>query len=108
MSPDKEKLACELYVQGVPVKEIGERLSYAPSAIYRVLRKYNGCSKSAYPNLARWLKDNNKSQEMAAFDLDISRNAFSQLLMGGNPTKRTIDKILAYTGMTYEQCFAQK
>lgn len=108
MKKAEEKLACELYVQGMSVAQIAAKLSCTEGTIYKVLRKYNARGRSVYPNLSQWLKDNDKSQECVAFDLDMTQASVSRVLLGGNTTKNTIDKILAYTGMTYEQCFAKK
>lgn len=67
-------------------------------------RKY----KAVYPNLLRWIDDHGMSVRDFSAYVDIEYNAIVRTLYGFTlPSKRTIDKILEATGMTYEECFKE-
>ena len=67
-----------------------------------------------YPNLRRWLNDNKVARSEFARGIDRIPNGatssdISNWFRGETyPQKRSIDKILAYTGLTYEVLFAQE
>lgn len=60
-----------------------------------------------YPGIAKWLAKNNMTIE--ALNKKARLNSFAHLwnILNGviDPRKKTIDKILAATGLTYEEAF---
>ena len=59
-----------------------------------------------YPVLDAWIKSHGMTYREFARKTEINRQTLRMIMYGnGNPTKYTIDSILAYTGMTYEKCF---
>lgn len=104
---DKQTVAkvCEMYADGVHVRDIAKAISYSEPAVYRTLRD-NWCSKPGSINLACWLKKHGITVETCAMDIGISVAALHRIIKGGSTRKTTIDKLLTYTGMTYEECFS--
>lgn len=59
-----------------------------------------------YPVLEAWIKSNGMTYREFARKTEISSQTIRMIMYGnGNPTKYTIDSILAYTGMAYEVNF---
>lgn len=59
-----------------------------------------------YPILDAWIKEHGLTYREFARKTEISHQTIRMIMYeGGNPTKYTIDSILAYTGLTYEECF---
>lgn len=66
----------------------------------------NSRTHSVYPSIDAWLRANNVSVMELARRVEISQQSMSLLMNGRTlPRKRTIDKILRITGMTYEEAF---
>lgn len=64
-------------------------------------------NKIVYPKIRGWLADNKRSVNRMANDLGKGYISLYRVLKGENcPTKATIDKILNYTGLTYEEAFS--
>lgn len=107
---DREK-AVELYKSGATVKGIAKETGYSCTLIYKELKKCGinvVADQHRYPALQLWLEKNRMSQSQLAAALDLSNNTISRLMDGVNGSKATIDKVLAYTGLTYEELFAEK
>ena len=99
--------AYRMRLDGVPVIRIAERFGVSRQYIYDIIpnvgKPVKGC---IYPNLNEWMMDN----EMGVFDLaraiNVSPSGLADFLRGQHDTrKKTIDKILNVTGMTYEHAF---
>ena len=62
-----------------------------------------------YPVLNSWIETNGLTYDGFAKNAGISRLTLRNLMFNrdNNPSKETIDKILAYTGMVYEVCFVE-
>lgn len=64
--------------------------------------------KILYPRLMQWIEDNNLTLLDACISFDIGDNTLPMILYGFNdPSKRTIDKMLAVTGIPYEELFKE-
>ena len=61
-----------------------------------------------YPSIEKYMADHNLSLRKFARRCDIPSSIMFRLLKGDTePTKRTIDKILVETGLSYEECFRE-
>lgn len=61
-----------------------------------------------YPNLKRWLYDNNTSASKLGEKIGASSGMVSNWMLGKNdPHKFFIDRILEVTGLTYEVAFSR-
>lgn len=62
-----------------------------------------------YPNVNKYMKDNKISLMEMYRKTGINYNQLHRIFYGeSNPSKKTIDKLLDYTGMTYEEMFYQE
>lgn len=62
-----------------------------------------------YPNLAKWMDDNQCSFTDFAVLIDSNNKSVQRWLTGKNaPSKTVIDRMRAVTGMSYEALFAQE
>lgn len=118
MATKQEKLA--LREQGMTYQQIADRLGISYQAVAQALATHNTkhfhyISESCciYPNLRKWLNENQVSKsELArrcgyAGSPGNTNRVFSYLQGKIDPPKRVIDKILAATGLTYEQAFGE-
>ena len=59
-----------------------------------------------YPGISAWLRAQNISLMELSNTIEIAYSNIYRIVIGEiSPTKRTIDKILRTTGMTYEDAF---
>ena len=112
----EEKMA--LREQGMTYQQIADHFGITYQAVAQTLSKYepsrfryvteNGC---VYPNIRNWMNRNKvtKSEFVRRLGLcncyDNKARLASYLRGECDPSKSTIDKILAVTGMTYEEAF---
>lgn len=65
-----------------------------------------------YPNLRGWMNDNRVSvpelAERVTGDRDSGASVRRWIAGSANPNKKNIDKLLAVTGLTYEEMFAEE
>ena len=101
---------------GYTLKEIAEKYHVTISTVgYNTRGKTRNLARNRvdayiYPNISKWLVDNNLSICNAAKMMDINNCTLNSLLLGTrtNPTKFVIDAILKATGLTYEQAFREE
>ena len=116
MATKQEKMA--LREQGLTYREIAEHLGISHQAVAATLsgcdpRKFHLISESqcAYPGLRNWMNDNKvtNAELVRRCGLTPCSNSFERmrgyLCRRAEPRKRTIDKILSVTGLTYEEAF---
>lgn len=116
MATKEEKLV--LREQGMSYQQIADYFGISYQAVAQPLAKHNpnkfryvresGC---VYPNIRKWLNDNrvNKSEFVRRLQL-MNSNGNKERMDGyltgrTDPPKRIIDRILAVTGLTYEEAF---
>lgn len=59
-----------------------------------------------YPGIDAWLRSHNTSMMALGNSVETVYPHIYRIMAGDiSPTKRTIDKILSVTGMTYEEAF---
>ena len=62
-----------------------------------------------YPSIEKYMTDHNLSLRGFARQCDMPSSTMCRLLNGQTePSKSTIDKILAVTGLSYEECFREE
>lgn len=119
-----KRTKADLYMQdrmsGMTHAEIAKKYGVSHQAVQQACARYtpghfravseDGC---VYPILRRWLNENLISvselcRRMDLLPLPGTRARICEYLRGKRyPTKKTIDQLLAATGLTYEQMFAE-
>ena len=101
-------------VNGATLREIAEKFNISREYVRQCMPKQmvtnqlveNGWESIIYPALKEWVKEHEFSNADLAKKTGTSQQHINAFLRGNfNPRKSTIDKILALTGMTYEQAF---
>lgn len=96
--------------KGMFLEEIALKTGLSEYQVANVFSAINGgrsaLLKSKFPVLASWQMVNGVSIYRLQKELEISATAATNLHIGANdPSKYIIDKVLKYTGMTYEEVF---
>lgn len=103
--------------KGLTYRQIAQKYGVSKQAVHNVCAKQNGNFRPfteetcVYPNLRQWLNDNRitKSEfirRMGATYITQENARYAAYFRGEHyPSKQTIDKMLAVTGLTYEQLF---
>lgn len=112
MTAEEKRKALDMYNEGNSMDEIAKELHFCRATIVRnlpsgVAKKGRKIKDVIYPGIVKWLIKNRVTLA------ELNRKAFgndsqhmSVILHGKiDPRKSTIDKILAATGMTYEEAF---
>jgi predicted transcriptional regulator len=100
-----------MLLDGATYKEVGEkfclthqRIQQMFPGVNRIGRRY----KCVYPNIKRWIDENHITQPVFAEMVGVCSATIHHYLSGKRElNKKTIDKILEVTGMTYEEAFKQ-
>lgn len=115
----------EMYIAdraaGMTYREIAAKYGVSHQAVAQVcgkrdVNRFKPYSEEdvVYPNLRRWLNDNKITRRefsirMGNVGYGTSAVALSDWFKGKNyPTKKVIDKMLAVTGLTYEEMWADR
>ena len=102
---------CRMRAEGYAAKEIAAEYR---CSLQTVLRRapyypYARAVPVIYPALDRWMKDNRLSIAAFARIVGIPAQTLRSNLVGEHTiVKTTIDKILAATGLTYEEAFREE
>lgn len=119
MATKQEKMA--LREQGMTYQQIADHFGISYQAVAQTLAKYNpnkfcfvrpsGC---VYTGLRNWMNKNKVGisefvRRCGVENCYCNKNRMVGYLSGKtDPPKRTIDKILAVTGLTYEEAFGEE
>ena len=100
----------EKYAAGMTQKALAEEYGVSQSLIQKrcggPYRTYNKNPNVVYPAIGKYMKDHGLTNRKLALNAGINYVALYYVLNGKHePSKSTIDKILAYTGLTYEEAF---
>lgn len=115
---DKEKV-CQMRADGATYREIGEKFSVSKQYVEQIVRKQRvrkqstDMEKIPYEGLYNWLKEHPEITFPALTRImfnDSNKNLHAAVLSfvhGRNSkiSKRAYDRLMAATGMTYEQLF---
>lgn len=99
----------EKYANGATQRELAEEYGVSQALIQKrcggPYRKYNK-KHIVYPAIEKYMKDHGLSNRKLALNAGMNYVALYYVLTGQHePSKTTIDKILAYTGLKYEDAF---
>ena len=101
----------EKYAAGMTQKALAEEYGVSPMTIQkRIGSHYKGYRKSEirYKNIENWIYENELSTKKLADKAGLTPVALYYILIGkNNPNKKSIDRILKATGLTYEEAFAE-
>ena len=103
----------KLHDNGMTYEQIGEQFGVSKQAVHQLLNRAPGdyfqegaIKRVKYVGLRQWMLENRVSITKLESLCGISRK--HRVLIGqAQPSKTTIDKILAVTGLTYEECFKE-
>lgn len=114
LTNEQKKIAKEMLDNGSTYREVGEHFGLSRQRIHtlfpsssRRARRKAGEYNYIYPNVNKFMKDNkNLSLMQMCRDVKISPNHLHRIFYGEvSPSKNVIDRLLNYTGMTYEEMF---
>ena len=105
----------KMRLDGFTYQEIAEKYGVSRQYINQMLqnviseKRNKALNKIVYPNIANWLKDNERSISEFAIRVGIKRSALYNKLYGRNKfNSDEIKRILDVTGMKFEECFKMK
>ena len=116
MTNEQKVIAKEMLENGHTYKEVGDYFGVSRQRIHALFpssskraRHKPGEYNYIYPNVNKFMKDNKLSLMEMYRGTGIHYNHLHKIFYGEqNPSKRIIDKLLNYTGMTYEEMFYQE
>lgn len=116
MTKEQKIEAYAMRLNGVSLQEIADKFGVSKQYIQQTLpteqlrsRRRHFIRKPIYPNLETWLFKRGISNKDFAAMIEVSISTTGRIVSGSqNMSKSTIDKILAVTGMTYEEAFAKE
>lgn len=113
MTLEQKIEAYTMYIDGHSMQEIGEKFGVSKQRISQILGMGKPGRKpwadAKYKNIRKWLNEHNMSQADLAAGTKIVQTNISNIISGKHePSKKAIDKILAFTGMTYEEAFKEE
>ena len=115
MTKDEKVEAYRMRLDGASFAEIGNRFGVSRQYIQQILPRprKNRIEMSAesciYNGISKWMLENGVSYAKLARCVGLSNSCLSLVLAGKvAPTKTTIDKILEFTQMSYEEAFSKK
>lgn len=113
MTAEEKRIALEMYLAGESSISIGRKLHYCAATITNSLppeikRRGRRTTDIIYPGIAKWVAKKGITLEKFSEMVGVgSASHLSAILHGRyNTSKATIDKILATTGLTYEEAFS--
>lgn len=114
MTREQKIEAFTMRLDGYTLEEIGNRFGITKEAVRSMFSRItteSGIVKKqyVYPNIAKWMIENNLNQIHFAKALGCSTNTVSSWLTGKkNPSYRFINLVLSETGMTFEEAFKRE
>ena len=115
MTAEEKRIVNEMYLAGESPESIGKKLHYHAATIRKNVSpelKRKGCRmyNIVYPGLAKWLAASKMTLQEFADKAGVCSTFNLSIILRGkhNPSKVTIDNILAATGLTYEEAFGSE
>ena len=116
MTIEEKVAAYEMLLRGATLQECADRFGVTRERIRQITppkgaktygkRRYEKC---IYPNIASWLIKNKYCYSRFAEAIGATSMTAQRWLTGkASPSKKSIDRILEVTGMTYEEAFCEK
>lgn len=114
MTNEEKKIAFGMLLDGYSYQKIADRIGISKQAVQRhfgkifdrkVVRVKNPVK---YKNIINFMTENNITRHEFAEKTKLHYQTIGDILCGkSNLSKKTIDAILKFTGMTYEEAFAE-
>ena len=114
MKNDEKKKAFAMLVDGATYQEVADELGISRQYVYKEFgsyfnRKCAAAEKYKYIGIRDFLLENNLNASKLGKAIGANAGYMNKILKGENsPSKKIIDKILEFTGMTYEEAFKEK
>ena len=106
-------LVRRMHAKGMTYEEIGEIFVFSKQRAQQLAHSHPGdgfhantIAKIKYVGLRNWMLENRV--KVCDLEKQCGSRLHRALSSEGNPTKKLIDKILAITGLTYEECFKEE
>lgn len=109
MTKEQKIEAYAMLLDGCTLQEIGDKFGVSRQRIQQIFPN-NRCENFnyIYPNIVRWMRENRVPAARFAESVGVVAGTFSTWMRGlYDPKKYYIDRILAITGMTYEEAFSE-
>lgn len=111
MTREEKIEAYAMRLDGHTLQEIGDKFGVTREYIRLIVgirgnvRPPKNC---VYPAIGKWFSEHGASLHGFAKEYGVCLTTINNVLTGKtDPSKKTIDKILTATGMTYEEAFRQ-
>ena len=120
MTRDEKIEAFTMHIDGYSYREIGEKFGvsrqYVEQTLKEILpnrnstvRRTRTSEKCIYSGLSDYIKQNNITMKKLMQVIGISHTTLNAKIIGEREfTITEFNKILEYTGMTFEECFKMK
>lgn len=114
MTNEEKKKAFGMLVDGATYQEVADELGVSKQYINMKFGNYfnrrsSSIEKCIYVGIRKFLAENNLNAAKLAEAVGTNAGHMSKILQGKNsPSKKIIDKILEYTGLTYEEAFREE
>lgn len=108
MTREQKVEAYSMLLDGHTMQEVGEKFGVSRQRIQMLFPAVGRCGgrNYVYPNITKWMIENRMSGAELAKLVGVSASQVSSWFRGlHDPRKCFIDRILAVTGMTYEEAF---
>lgn len=114
LTKEQEVLARMMRLDGKSVKQVAERLKVDEDDVSHVycVKKYTrslvGFDSPKYYGLDRWMRHHGMTRVMVADKSGITYSTLCNIMNGDvDVSKKYIDKLLKFTGLTYEEAFGE-
>lgn len=111
MTKEEKLAAYAMILDGCTQREVGERFGISKQRVSQLFpqtnKKVDAAAESCvYPNIAKWMMEHRSGFAAIARGCNFTTATIRYALTsGGNIRKDTVDALLRFTGMTYEEAF---
>lgn len=113
MTNEEKKIAYGMLLDGYSYQKVADRIGISRQAVHQHFgklfdKKAAATSRIKYKNILNFMSENNITRREFAEKANLEYATLGSVLNGKvSPSKKTIDAILKFTGMTYEEAFAE-
>lgn len=115
MTKEDKLEACAMRMDGYTLQEIADKYGVSKEYVRLVTPRADRAHRKTpvesciYPGMAKYIHESRKSYAALGHEMGVSGQNFFRWMTGKvDMPKRFIDKILAHTGMTYEEAFGRE
>lgn len=113
MTNEQRKMGKKMLESGCTYMQVAEKLGMSTSAVhaalydpkYKELKKQKTISECYYPNLRKWMYDNDIPVGLMSSLCYVGNATMRRILSKGTMSRDIARQILRVTGMSYEEAF---